>query len=197
MFRSVNLSRCRAKTTNWSVVLEIFSALNQQDVLKAFIWAECKKKKKIEANSKVNKWECLGKHEIKLKTSHVSHSSLPSSPCQAEVRENWEAGWERGKYHSTAFLTKRHCRSMTYQQYIGWKSSRGSVILNYTEATFLRYQERMTFHLFCVSPTWIWCVRRCIHLWRKYWTNIVIIIVIITINNTTFVLLYYKHVSIF
>ena len=155
---------------------------------------------KKKSNSKVNKWECLDKHEIKLKTSHASHSSLPSSPSQTKVRENWEAGRGRGgggEYHATAFLTKRHCRSMTYQQHIGWKSSKGSVILNYTEATFLRYQERMTFHPFCLSPTWILCVPCCIHLWRKYLTTIVIIIVIITVNNTTFVLLYYKHVSIF
>lgn len=88
----------------------------------------------------------------------VPCKSLLSSQQPISNRSKRELGGGKGgggggKYHATAFLTKRHCRSMTYQQHIGWKSSKGSVILNYTEATFLRYQERMTFHLFCLSPT--------------------------------------------
>ena len=82
--------------------------------------------------------------------------SLLSSQQPISNRSKRELGGGKGgggEYHATAFLSKRYCRSMTYQQHIGWKSSKGSVILNYTEATFLRYQERMTFHLFCLSPT--------------------------------------------
>lgn len=85
----------------------------------------------------------------------VPCKSLLSSQQPISNRSKRELGGGKGggEYHATAFLTKRHCRSMTYQQHIGWKSSKGLVILNYTEATFLRYQERMTFHLFCLSPT--------------------------------------------
>ena len=101
--------------------------------------------------------------------SLLSSQQPISNRSKRELRSGGGGGGKgEGKYHSTAFLTKRHCRSMTYQQHIGWKSSKGSVILNYTEATFLRYQERMTFHLFYLSPTWILCAPRCIHLWRKY-----------------------------
>ena len=188
----MNSFRCRAQTTNWSVVLDIFSVLNQQDALKAFIWAEWKKKQLKSEQMRMFR-------QTRDQVEDVPCKSLLSSQQPISNRSKRELGGGKGggEYHATAFLTKRHCRSMTYQQHIGWKSSKGSVILNYTEATFLRYQERMTFHLFCLSPTWILCVPRCIHLWRKYLTAIVIIIVIITINNTTFVLLYYKHVSIF